>query len=232
VERYCAPALATIRDLPDQTACGLECTVRPFGTRPPNRPAQVKLTPLVSEASTLVNAALSRDGSAAPTGSLKLRFRLRTPIAQEGVAPPAPVAGPGTQVGQDAGARRAVGGRKPAAVHEEREDPMEFANRLVSYNVLDFEIQRWEEAAKGAPESVECETALMSLRFRKEMLEMNVETGQLTMEAYLQTLRDAIKAEIARHKQLKPKPGWQQQALLALKHASIMKKELEEALAQ
>jgi hypothetical protein len=45
-----------------------------------------------------------------------------------------------------------------------------------------------------------------------------------------QTLRETIKAEVARHKDLKARPGGQQRALLALKHASIMKKELDEAL--
>lgn len=45
---------------------------------------------------------------------------------------------------------------------------------------------RYEAALAKAPTSVEYETMLMALRLRKEMLEMNVEAGILTIEAYLQ----------------------------------------------
>ena len=50
------------------------------------------------------------------------------------------------------------------------------------------------------------------------------------MEAYLQQLRDAIPAEVARARAFKAQPGGERKAMQALKRAKIMKEELEEAL--
>ena len=70
-----------------------------------------------------------------------------------------------------------------------------------------------------------------ALEMRKEMLQLRVETGELTLDAYLMGLREAIVAEKARSKRLKATPGGARGALDAYKHAQIMQKELDEALA-
>ena len=113
---------------------------------------------------------------------------------------------------------------------------MEYAGRLQSERVLSFELERYQAAHAKAPLNARYEALVSALTFRKEMLEMNVEAGLLTMEAYLEGLRAAIKAEVARHKELKARaagaPGpTHERAMVALKHASIMKKELDEVLA-
>lgn len=58
-----------------------------------------------------------------------------------------------------------------------------------------------------------------------------METGELSLEDYLQGLREAIPKEKARSKEFKALPGGAQRALDAFKHAQIMQKELDEALA-
>ena len=71
-----------------------------------------------------------------------------------------------------------------------------------------------------------------ALEMRREMLQIQVETGSLAMEAYLGMLRDAIPKEKARSKELKVIPGGARRALDAFKHAQIMEAELNEALSQ
>ena len=74
-------------------------------------------------------------------------------------------------------------------------------------------------------------TRLQALEFRREMMQMQVDTGQLEMGAYLQQLREAIAQEKARSKQLKALPGGARGALDAFKRAKIMHDECNEAAA-
>ena len=113
---------------------------------------------------------------------------------------------------------------------------MDFANRLVSYNVIEWELSRCADGT--APiSSVAAAVGMPSMRqealtMRREMLQLQVETGSLSFEAYLQALREAIPKEKARSKELKGRPGGARRALDAFKHAQIMQKELTEALEQ
>ena len=116
---------------------------------------------------------------------------------------------------------------------------MAFANRLVSYNVIEWELERIATESKapagaeGAAEGLDAlDLRKEALQIRKEMLQLHVETGQLSFDDYLQTLREAIPREKARSKELKALPGGAKRALDAFKHAKIMSDELAEALAQ
>ena len=64
------------------------------------------------------------------------------------------------------------------------------------------------------------------------MLQISVDTGSLSLEAYLDQLRVAIPAEKARSKRWKERPGGARKALDAFKHAQMMQAELDDALAQ
>ena len=68
-----------------------------------------------------------------------------------------------------------------------------------------------------------------ALTFKRDMLKMNVECGVLTVEAYLQQLREAIPQEVARAKAFKAQDQ-ERRAVQHLKRAKIMKAEYEEAL--
>ena len=112
---------------------------------------------------------------------------------------------------------------------------MDFANRIVSYNVLAFELARLSEAARQLDElgklvPIAHTTRAQSLEFRQEMLQLQVESGALSLEAYLQALREAIPREKARSKELKALPGGARRAVDAFKHAQIMVEELAEAV--
>ena len=115
------------------------------------------------------------------------------------------------------------------------EDDNDFANAIVSYNVLEWELGRVTEQVAA----MEAKSQLVpfaygfrrdALVLRRELMQIQVQTGLLAIEAYLQQLRDAIPAEVARARAFKAQPGGERQALQALKRAKIMKEELEEAL--
>ena len=106
----------------------------------------------------------------------------------------------------------------PASLEEEHEDPMAYANRLVSIEVVNHEIERLKKAVGVNPRYVEVVEALV---FRKEMIEMNVQCGMLTLPQYLDGLREAIAADKIRYKDKGDK--------VAGTHFVIMTKELKEA---
>ena len=108
---------------------------------------------------------------------------------------------------------------------------MTFANRLVSYNVIEWELQKCDEQPTGHNELGLPSLRKEALEMRREMLQLHVETGQLSMEQYLQQLREAIPKEKARSASLKAMPGGVRRALEAFKHAQMMQKELDEAVA-
>ncbi|KOO33003.1 hypothetical protein Ctob_015554 [Chrysochromulina tobinii] len=95
---------------------------------------------------------------------------------------------------------------------------MAYANRLVSIEVVNHEIERLKKAVGVNPRYVEVVEALV---FRKEMIEMNVQCGMLTLPQYLDGLREAIAADKIRYKDKGDK--------VAGTHFVIMTKELKEA---
>ena len=73
----------------------------------------------------------------------------------------------------------------------------------VSYNVLEFELGRLREAAApleaaGKDVPIGLTTRLQALEFRREMLQLQVESGALSLDAYLEQLREAVPREKAR----------------------------------
>ena len=59
------------------------------------------------------------------------------------------------------------------------------------------------------------------------MLQLQAETGSLSVEAYMQGLHEAVVREVARSKELKVIPGGARRALEAGRHAKIMSDELK-----
>jgi hypothetical protein len=106
----------------------------------------------------------------------------------------------------------------PASLEAEHEDPMAYANRLVSIEVVNHEIERFKKAVEGNPRYVD---VLEALVFKKEMIEMNVQCGMLTLPQYLDGLREAMAADKIRYKDKGDK--------VAGTHFVIMTKELKEA---
>ena len=189
---------------------------------------------LLSEPVWLEDVRLSRVNAEGTLGYLKLQLRLRTPLdASESAAPAAPPRGQGV----NAAPPPAAGGRPraapvPAAAAEEEEDDMEFANAIVSYNVLEWELGRVKEQvaamqAKGQPVPFPFESRQQALEFRQTLMQIQVDTGQLSMEDYLQQLREAIAKETARAKALVNSN--RSKAAQAVKRVKIMKEELEGA---
>ena len=74
-------------------------------------------------------------------------------------------------------------------------------------------------------------TRLAALQFRQEMLQIQVDSGMLSLDAYLQTLREAIPREKARAVAFKQKPGGTRISLDAVRHMKLMETELAEATA-
>jgi hypothetical protein len=105
----------------------------------------------------------------------------------------------------------------PASLEAEHEDPMAYANRLVSIEVVHHEIERFKKAVEGNPRY---DDVLQALVFKKEMIEMNVQCGMLTLPQYLDGLREAIAADKIRYKDKGDK--------VAGAHSVIMTKELKE----
>ena len=78
-----------------------------------------------------------------------------------------------------------------ASLEAEHEDSMAYANRLVSIEVVNHEIERFKKAVEGNPRYVD---VLEALVFNKEMIEMNVQCGMLSLPQYLDGLREAMAA--------------------------------------
>ena len=111
---------------------------------------------------------------------------------------------------------------------------MAFATRIVSYNVLEAELASLAERAKaleaaGQATPFAFDTRRQALELRRDFLQIQVDTGQLTMEGYLQQLREAIPREKARSAAFKAQKGGARKALEAYKRAKVMQDELEEA---
>ena len=100
----------------------------------------------------------------------------------------------------------------------EHEDPNAFANRLVSIEVVNHEIERYKKAVGANPRNAD---VVEALEFRKEMIEDDVKIGILTLPQYLDGLRAAIAADEIRCKDKGDK--------VAGTHIVIMTKELNEA---
>ena len=100
----------------------------------------------------------------------------------------------------------------------EHEDPNAFANRLVSIEVVNHEIERYKKAVGANPRNAD---VVEALEFRKEMIVDDVECGILTLPQYLDGLRAAIAADEIRCKDKGDK--------VAGTHIAIMTKELNEA---
>ena len=122
------------------------------------------------------------------------------------------------------------------AIPEETEN--DFAQRLVSYNVIEWELGRIANGTAPLPRTTKEAVSLgmgnllqQALEMRKEMLQLQVDTGQLTIPQYLEGLKKAIEQEKQRSKKYKVLPGGAQKALDAFKHAKIMMEELSEAQA-
>jgi len=105
-----------------------------------------------------------------------------------------------------------------ASLEAEHEDSMAYANRLVSIEVVNHEIERFKKAVGVNPRYVD---VLEALVFKKEMIEMNVQCGMLSLPQYLDGLREAIAADKIRYKDKGDK--------VAGAHVVIMTKELKEA---
>ena len=71
------------------------------------------------------------------------------------------------------------------------------------------------------------ESRQQALEFRQTLMQIQVDTGQLSMEDYLQQLREAIAKETARAKALVNSN--RSKAAQAVKRVKIMKEELEGA---
>ncbi|EOD32073.1 hypothetical protein EMIHUDRAFT_202644 [Emiliania huxleyi CCMP1516] len=140
------------------------------------------------------------------------------------------------------------------------EDDMGYASSIVSYNVLAAELEELSNmrsalealapslprrSAKGAIIPTTFEGRHQALEFRQEMLQIQarVDTGQLSLEAYLDQLRAAVAKEKARFAQLKAsgppsllaKEGAgalvTKAAIRANKRAQTMQQEIDEAMA-
>jgi hypothetical protein len=72
----------------------------------------------------------------------------------------------------------------------------------------------------------------MALEMRKEIIEMQIETGQLTFEQYVSQVKEAIPKEKQRALRCRDLPGGKPKAMEALKHAKIMEEELADGEAQ
>ena len=93
-----------------------------------------------------------------------------------------------------------------------------WAEAIVSYEVL-----RWE-MEEGKPD----EERRAALEFRKDMLEIQVQSGQLSMEQYLERCKQAIASEkkaAAAHKAA----GRTKEALHSMRRAKLMTDEVAEA---
>ena len=141
--------------------------------------AEFKVETLLSRAQLLADVPLKLPDAPekGTVGFLKLELRLQTALDDE---PPAPVgpsakarsASMASQPEQSAPRQRAA--PKPAV---EDEDDFEYANRIVSYNVLEFEINRMKTGIatleeKGAIVPLAFGNRLQALDFRRDFLQI------------------------------------------------------------
>ena len=191
------------------------------------------------------------DKAAPSLGFAKVSFRLRKPFAElelsgrkqreldkaraaDGAADGAARAS-GRERGESSAAAHGGGGGDAAGPCKPKpieEDDVEFCERIVSDAVLEYELKQLAEAgeklrAAGTIVPMANADREQALTFKRDMLKMNVECGVLTVEAYLQQLREAIPREKARSAEFKAKPGGAYIAVSAYKHALLMQKELE-----
>ena len=215
--------------------------------------AEFKLRPLLTESKWQGDVPLKLDGvfneagNLMTLGSLTVQVRLRCGLEEEPA--PAPAAAPAPRASTSGGgpakpspttapaatAAPSKKGASPAAAAEEEEDDFQFANRIVSLEVLMWELTRLKErmdalAAKGQIVPKGYGDRIQALEFRKDMLQLQAENGLLTPEAYLQQLRTAIPAEKKRALAAKS-AGNKGKAMEALKHAKVMEAELQAAIA-
>ena len=169
--------------------------------------------PLLSTALWQRGVTLTQPGSVPEFGSFAIQMKLRQPFTD--AAPPMAAAA------VPAPAKAAAA--SPASLPEmeaEHEDPNAFANRLVSIEVVNHEIERFKKAVGVNPRNAD---VVEALEFRKEMIVDDVECGILTLPQYLDGLRAAIAADEIRCKDKGDK--------VAGTHIVIMTKELNEAVA-
>ena len=163
-------------------------------------------------------------------GFLKIKIRIRHGLTLEDPTAKMPQRVASAPAAPPAAKAKAAAAAAPAAAAARalpEEDEMSFANRLVSYNVLEWELEK----VANEPQLDELGMKKEALEIRREMLQFQVESGALSLDAYLQQLREAIPREKQRSKDLKAIPGGVRRALEAFKHAQIMQQELDEALA-
>jgi len=228
---------------------------------------EVKVSALVGAATASEQVALAdAKGRGAGTVDVTLRVRYAIGTATEPAAAASRSASAGVRrEGAGGGSRRGGGGggakggagagggpavptlseaaRAAAAmVAAEEEDDMGYASSIVSYNVLGAELEELSNMrsaleAKGAIIPTTFEGRHQALEFRQEMLQIQVDTGQLSLEAYLDQLRAAVAKEKARFAQLKvaAKEGAgalvTKAAIRANKRAQTMQQEIDEAMA-
>ena len=91
----------------------------------------------------------------------------------------------------------------------------------------------WTREARKAMASSSATSRLgatMSSKDIKEMIELQVETGQLTAPAYVAQLRQAAARERAKALEYKGKPGGTAVAVAALKRLKVMQEEIDGAV--
>ena len=108
------------------------------------------------------------------------------------------------------------------------EDPFELANRIVCYNVLQYELDRIKDEPEVMPDGMP-NVKRAALEGRLDLMMMEKEMGTLTLEKYAETLRVAIAEERKRALHYKAVPGGLPRAQRALKHMKLMEAELKDA---
>lgn len=123
----------------------------------------------------------------------------------------------------------------PEGEEEEEEDEFSFAARIESFDVLTWEIEQ-VNAGQGVHKRLSPngkQDRLFALGMRKDLIEGQVASGQISLPAYLDTLRKAISQEqrVAMACKARGRPQDVQQGIHALKRVKIMHAELQGALA-
>ena len=170
-----------------------------------------------------------------PVAYIKLAFRLRWPIDYTPPKEERPSRGGRASAGSAGGGGGGGGGAVKPLVDPLEADDMAFANAIVSVNVLDAELlglaeKRAALEAKGKLVPLSFGDRAQALQFRKEMIELQVETGQLTAPAYVAQLRQAAARERAKALEYKGKPGGTAVAVAALKRLKVMQEEIDGAV--
>ncbi len=100
-------------------------------------------------------------------------------------------------------------------------------DNMISNNVLEEELRRTDLALKQSPKNEDLLDRKQQIQLKINMLQIQVETGLLTMEVYVQRLEQKIKEERA-IAQLLVKSGNKEAAKQVLTRVKIMEKELTE----